>query len=124
MYADQSGNAAAAGLLFGGTQARGTCPHRFLPAGGVPACVQGAERKKTFVAVGILDEPIRWVENDVQVLLLISIADGEHPELQKFYLSITSFMQDTARVKSLIQCRDYALVYAASVWGKRWKQRE
>lgn len=24
-----------------------------------------------------------------------------------FYLSITSFMQDTARVKSLIQCRDY-----------------
>lgn len=63
--------------------------------------------EKTFVAVGILDEPIRWVENDVQVLLLISIADGEHPELQKFYLSITSFMQDTARVKSLIQCRDY-----------------
>lgn len=59
------------------------------------------------MAVGILDEPIRWVENDVQVLLLISIADGEHPELQKFYLSITSFMQDTARVKSLIQCRDY-----------------
>ena len=64
--------------------------------------------EKTFVAVGILDEPIRWVENDVQVLLLISIADGEHPELQKFYLSITSFMQDTARVKSLIQCRDYS----------------
>ena len=63
--------------------------------------------ENTFVAVGILDEPIRWVENDVQVLLLISIADGEHPELQKFYLSITSFMQDTARVKSLIQCRDY-----------------
>ena len=63
--------------------------------------------EKTFVAVGILDEPIRWVENDVQVLLLISIADDEHPELQKFYLSITSFMQDTARVKSLIQCRDY-----------------
>lgn len=63
--------------------------------------------EKTFVAVGVLDEPIRWVENDVQVLLLISIADGEHPELQKFYLSITSFMQDTARVKSLIQCRDY-----------------
>ena len=48
--------------------------------------------ENTFVAVGILDEPIRWVENDVQVLLLISIADGEHPELQKFYLSITSFM--------------------------------
>ena len=63
--------------------------------------------ENTFVAVGILDEPIRWVENDVQVLLLISIADGEHPELQKFYLSITSFMQDTAGVKSLIQCRDY-----------------
>lgn len=64
--------------------------------------------EKTFVAVGILDEPIRWVENDVQVLLLISIANGDHSELQKFYLSITSFMQDTARVKSLIQYPDYA----------------
>ena len=54
--------------------------------------------------------PVRTVPDildDWDVLLLISIADGEHPELQKFYLSITSFMQDTARVKSLIQCRDY-----------------
>ena len=59
------------------------------------------------MAVGILNEPIRWVKTMYRVLLLISIADGEHPELQKFYLSITSFMQDTARVKSLIQCRDY-----------------
>ena len=64
--------------------------------------------EKTFVAVGILNKPIHWVKNEVQVLLLISIADGENPELQKFYLSITSFMQDTARVKSLIQCRDFA----------------
>lgn len=63
--------------------------------------------EKTFVAVGILNEPIHWVKNDVQVLLLISIADNDNPELQKFYLSITSFMQDTARVKSLIQCRDF-----------------
>ena len=63
--------------------------------------------EKTFVAVGILNEPIHWVKNDVQVLLLISIADEDNPELQKFYLSITSFMQDTARVKSLIQCRDF-----------------
>lgn len=63
--------------------------------------------EKTFVAVGVLNEPIHWVKNDVQVLLLISIADNDNPELQKFYLSITSFMQDTARVKSLIQCRDF-----------------
>lgn len=63
---------------------------------------------QTFVAVGILNEPIHWVKNDVQVLLLISIADQDNPELQKFYLSITSFMQDTARVKSLIQSRDFA----------------
>ena len=60
------------------------------------------------MAVGILDEPIHWVKNDVQVLLLISIADKENPELQKFYLSITSFMQDTERVKSLIRYRDFA----------------
>ena len=35
-------------------------------------------------------------------------ADKENPELQKFYLSITSFMQDTERVKSLIRYRDFA----------------
>lgn len=64
--------------------------------------------KETFVAVGILDEPIRWVKNDVQVLFLISIGEQEHPELQNFYLSITSFMQDTDRVKSLIVYRDFA----------------
>lgn len=63
---------------------------------------------ETFVAVGILDEPIHWVKNDVQVLLLISIADKENPDLQKFYTTTTSFMQDTRRIKSLLQYRDFS----------------
>ena len=64
--------------------------------------------EETFVAVGILDEPIHWMKNDVQVLLLISIADKENPDLQKFYMTTTSFMQDTRRIKSLIQYRDFS----------------
>ena len=64
--------------------------------------------EETFVAVGILDEPIHWVKNDVQVLLLISISDKENPDLQKFYMTTTSFMQDTRRIKSLLQYRDFA----------------
>lgn len=64
--------------------------------------------EETFVAVGILDEPIHWVKNDVQVLLLISIADKENPDLQKFYMTTTSFMQDTRRIKSLLQYRDFS----------------
>lgn len=64
--------------------------------------------KETFVAVGILDKPILWAKNEVQVLLLVSIADTAPPELQKFYLTISAFMQDTARVKSLLRYRDFS----------------
>lgn len=63
---------------------------------------------KTFVAIGILDEPILWVKNQVQIMLLISIADSAAPELQKFYLTITSFMQDTAKIKKLLGYRDFS----------------
>lgn len=62
---------------------------------------------ETFVAVGILREPIHWVKNDVQVMLLVSIADTDNPDLQRFYRATMSFIQDTDRVEQLIRYRDY-----------------
>lgn len=62
---------------------------------------------ETFVAVGILHEPIHWVKNAVQVMVLISIADTGESDLQQFYRTTTSFIQDTDRVKRLIEHRDF-----------------
>lgn len=63
--------------------------------------------KDTFVCVGILEEPILWGEQPVQVVFLISIANQKKKDLQKFYQITTRFLMDSRHIQELIQKRDY-----------------
>lgn len=61
----------------------------------------------TFVCVGILEHPITWVKNEVQVVFLVSIAPTEERELQTFYQMTASLMQDAEAIDELIEKQDF-----------------
>jgi lichenan operon transcriptional antiterminator len=63
--------------------------------------------KDTFVYVGILDEPIMWKRNDVQVVFLISIGEQEDENIQRFYETTTRFFLQEDAVKQLIEVRTF-----------------
>lgn len=68
--------------------------------------------KDTFVCVGILKEPIQWVENPVQVVFLVSISDGENEKLQEFYQLTTSFLWNREGIQALIETKSfYSLIH-------------
>jgi len=68
--------------------------------------------KDTFVCVGILKEPIQWVENPVQVVFLVSISDGENEKLQEFYQLTTSFLWNREGIQALIEAKSfYSLIH-------------
>lgn len=61
-----------------------------------------AIEQESFVAVGILKEPIRWESHSVQVIFLISISAQEDNNVQQFYETTTSFLFNRQKVKELI----------------------
>lgn len=66
-----------------------------------------AMTQDTFVCVGILDQPITWVKNEVQVVILVSIAPDEERDLQSFYRMTTRLVQDRKAVDELIAHPEY-----------------
>lgn len=66
-----------------------------------------AMTQNTFVCVSLLDQPITWVRNEVQVVILVSIAPDEDRDLQSFYRTTTQLVQDRKAVDELIAQPDY-----------------
>ena len=66
-----------------------------------------AVTKTSFVYTAILDKPIYWWQQDVQVIFLIVVGEEEDPDIQKFYEMTTRFISDNETVKKLIQYKDY-----------------
>ena len=64
---------------------------------------------ETFVSVGILDESVYWVHNEVQVVLLVSVSGGENPKLQEFYRRTTELIQNREKIDRLIKNRNFDL---------------
>lgn len=69
-----------------------------------PCMIMGPEK---FVSVAILDKPIWWGHNDVQVVLLISLTQ-EDSEIKRFFKLISDFMSSPSSVQSLIQNPTYS----------------
>lgn len=68
--------------------------------------------KDTFVCVGILEKPIHWVDNPVQVVFLVSISDGENEKLQEFYQLTTNFLWNRKGIETLIETKSfYSLIH-------------
>lgn len=63
--------------------------------------------EESFVAVGILQNPVVWGKHDVQVIFLISLSDREDKNLQNFYETTTSFLFNTTKMNSLISHPTY-----------------
>lgn len=74
----------------------------------MPHCYK-AMSEETFVCLAILDQPIQWADQKVQVVFLVSIANKDQcsMELQKFYQTTASFMLSQKCVQDLIHKRDY-----------------
>ncbi len=63
----------------------------------------------TFVAVGILQKPIYWVQNQVQVVLLVSLAEGKHSRIQEFYKVTTELLLKEEAIRQLISHPEFAV---------------
>ena len=63
--------------------------------------------QETFVYVGILDRPIAWGNEEVQVVFLTNIGKIRGKSLVKFYDLTMRFMMDAELVKMLIHHRDF-----------------
>lgn len=65
--------------------------------------------RETAVCVGILDEPIDWDGQGVQVIFLVVIADQDHAsiELQQFYQTTVNFLLNPQQIQNLIKNQDY-----------------
>lgn len=63
--------------------------------------------EEKFVMTAILEHPVWWGHNDVQVIMLISLSKEEDEDIEKFYMSITEFMSSKIAVNQLIRQRDF-----------------
>lgn len=62
----------------------------------------GLSTEKTFVAVGILDEPIFWGKNDIQIIFLVSVSEEKEEGLSDMYRQLGVFMLDRQKPKKLL----------------------
>ncbi|PHP51728.1 hypothetical protein BW737_014820 [Actinomyces ruminis] len=69
-----------------------------------------AMSEETFIAVGVLDEPIRWTRNLVQVVCLVSISTREGKDLQQFYQDLSRYLMSEEHITTLIKSRDFSAI--------------
>ncbi|MCI9635239.1 MAG: BglG family transcription antiterminator [Hungatella sp.] len=67
--------------------------------------------KSPFVCVAVLDEPILWTQDDpdsmIQVIFLVSVANYENFDVQKFYQVTAKLLLDGASMRELIRTPTY-----------------
>ncbi|MEI4354286.1 BglG family transcription antiterminator [Streptococcus suis] len=57
----------------------------------------------TFVAVAILDKPILWTQNEVQVVFLLSVGSAKDKNLEAFYQKTSSLLFDKEAIQFLLK---------------------
>lgn len=62
---------------------------------------------ETFVCVGILDQPIQWGGQTVQVVFLVSISNQKNKNLRAFYQGMTQLLADPDSIRQLIRAQTY-----------------
>lgn len=65
---------------------------------------------ETFVAVGLLDEPILWSGELVQAVFLVSVSRERGDDLDHFYASMADFLMDEESMKQLILDQRYQVL--------------
>lgn len=65
------------------------------------------QQKDNFVVVGILERPVWWGHNDVQVVFLINIGKNSDIDTERFYQAITDLLFSQQEMAYLIEHPDY-----------------
>lgn len=63
---------------------------------------------KNIICVGILDKPIIWSHNPVQLVVLVSVCDSTSPTSQKFYEMTSALISDPQKVAKVIHDKNYS----------------
>ena len=63
--------------------------------------------REKFVATAILDKPIWWGHNEVQVVLLAVLGEEKDDDIERFYQATTDLVFNETKVRRLIGSRDY-----------------
>ena len=68
---------------------------------------------ESFVSVTVLDKPIIWSKQEVQIVFMISISKEDHNELADFFDSLTAFINDREKVNAVLQSKSYTKLIEA-----------
>ena len=58
-------------------------------------------------AISVLDHPIRWTRQDVQVVILMAVAEDEQRDLTNFLQLISEFIANESAVLQLVEEPDF-----------------
>lgn len=61
----------------------------------------------SFACISVLDHPIRWTRQDVQVVILMAVAEDEQRDLTKFLQLISEFIANESAVLQLVEEPDF-----------------
>jgi len=62
----------------------------------------------SFVIAGVLDKPIWWGHNEVQIVFLVSISKAGDKDIEEFYQMITDLLFDAEKMRRLIREPSYS----------------
>nr|WP_314465384.1 BglG family transcription antiterminator [uncultured Clostridium sp.] len=62
---------------------------------------------QNIISVGILDRPIRWSKNDVQLVVLVAIANSTRSTIQKFYEITSKVLLSSKGVNRILKSKEY-----------------
>lgn len=61
----------------------------------------------SFACISVLDHPIRWTKQDVQVVILMAVAEDEQRDLTNFLQLISEFIANESAVLQLVEEPDF-----------------
>lgn len=74
--------------------------------------------ERTFLTVGLLDEPVDWDGQQVQAVFLIVISREGHDDLEEFYEGMAEFFIDPAAIRRLLESQTFETLLALMRRGK------
>lgn len=67
----------------------------------------GTTAQISLACVAVLDHPIRWTRQDVQVVILMAIAENEQRDMTNFFQLISEFIANEEAVLQLVEERNF-----------------
>lgn len=66
---------------------------------------------QSIVTIGILDKPILWNTENVQLIFLISISHNDNSNIESFYKWLSTLIGNKEQVKNIIQKKTFESLF-------------